>query len=114
MKCEIDLEMGIVFKNRALKCYTNFLIFLLIEIMLSSGGLYFSLFSINIISVLNLFSAANKIKMNKFAPSEKLLKKKVGELTHMNVPLSWAFFFFSGCPHPTQVGCINSSMRTYY
>ena len=47
MKCEIDLEMGIVFKNRALKCYANFLIFLLlIEIMLSSGGhaLFFSIF----------------------------------------------------------------------
>lgn len=40
-------------------------------------GFYFPLFIINIISVLNLFSAANKIKMDQSAQSKKLLQKNV-------------------------------------
>ena len=39
IKCEIDFEMEIFFKNKGLNCYINFLIFvLLIDNMLSNGG----------------------------------------------------------------------------
>lgn len=66
IKCETDLEIDIFSKNKGLTCSTNFVI------VLSKDDLALFSFIINIISVLNLFPTANKIKRNK---SAKLLKE---------------------------------------
>lgn len=65
IKCKTDLEIDIFSKNKGLKCSTNF-------VMLSKDDLALFSFIISIISVLNLFPTANKIKRNK---SAKLLKE---------------------------------------